>query len=223
MRFFVCGDCGARIHFIANWLGSALTVPLYDVGRTSNYLFEKAHEDWGNKKVYASDLIRIRVRPGVQRLDLHLYLWLTKNVYEMISSFSRNPYDLETYAKVSKFANICYSHDEQIDNSQYDSVISFEDTFDQEKMCQLYIRHNGATPNHSLISVFDKINQVNQPEFDKNHACSVAAMIIKLEKQLGVDEADRLWSVPLIYQTTPSHLLYETIQQLIKIDNYKHN
>jgi hypothetical protein len=66
-----------------------------------------------------------------------------------------------------------------------------------------------------------KNNELNQILIEKNHACNIAAMLFTIETKMNLEEKNRLWSLPEIYNTVNTNELYDYIQSSIKATNYQ--
>lgn len=220
MNLFICADPGARAHTVAAWLQDQCHEPVFEPGIVLEQKFQKAHTDWGNDLVRSHKGIRIRIRPSFAKMATHMWLFLVKNVYTTFPDFSRNHFDIETATKVTESAKYWLQHDQQIDNDLYDIVIRFEDTFDINILTELYVKIHNRPPADTSLAVIDRINHMNDPWLDPNHACSISAMVLKQEHEMGVEESDRFWSMPDLYRDTPQHMLCTTILSNIKHENY---
>lgn len=220
MNLLVTADPGARAHFVATWLNGDLCEPAFDVGSTIRTPFVKQHTDWDNKIAAQFAGKKIRIKTSFQLLDLHLYLFLIKNVYPQNPDLDQNQFGFDVTSKMIESAKDWIYHDRQIDIALYDHVIQFSDTFDTDHMVDLYRWFNGRCPAADYVSMLSSCNQVSQIQLPPNHGCAVAAMILEKEYQLNLPEIDRYWSLLEIYRTTPQDDLYETISHAIFPDNY---
>lgn len=216
----ICADPGARSNFVASWLYGDLTRPVFDVGSTIRTPFVKQHTDWNNKIAAQFAGKKIRIKTSFQLLDLHLYLFLIKNVYPQIPDLDQNQFGFDVTSKMIENAKDWLYHDRQIDIALYDHVMEFSHTFDTNHMVDLYRWFNGHQPAADYVRMLLSCNQVNQIQLPPNHGCAVAAMILEKEYKLNLPEIDRYWSLLEIYRTTPQDDLYETISQAIRADNY---
>ncbi len=205
---------------VAAWLQDHLVQAWFEPGLKIPINFVKAHLDFNNILVSAHNGPKIRIRPTFSKLSTHFYLFLVKNVYTQIPGFSRDPFDLETMTKVTRAANTWFEHDSQCDNSMYDFVLDFSDTFNTTRMIDMYQTLNGKLPTSDQIKILLETNRLNDPLLDKNHACVVSAMILQREHDLGLVEQHRFWSVPEIYKKTDVTDLYNTIYAAIVPENY---
>ena len=214
----ICADHGARAHFVGSWLLGQLRTSHYDVGSNIFCEFTKSHTDWGNETVrsFPGQKIRIRTSENQQELALHLYLFLTKNLHE----FSKNGFDFVTTSKILQTMKNWRWHDSQIDYSCYDTIIDFEDTYCLDFMINLYTHRNNHYPDKIEIENFEKTNELNRIIINPNHSCSIAALVYCKERDLGLKEIDRFWSLENIYQSTDKSCLYQTVNEVIKDCNY---
>jgi hypothetical protein len=162
----------------------------------------------------------IRVRPIIESIDLHTLLFLRKNVYLQIPDFTRDEYSLETFTKLTHFAQEIFERDQKLDYTLYDIVIDFADTFDDNFMIALYKKVVGKDPTSDMIDMLSKTNELNRIPIDKNHACSILKLCLAQEQKLGLKEEHRFWSIVDIYNTTPIDQLYDTVLKLIVPTNY---
>lgn len=222
MNLIICADPGARAHFVGAWLLGQLQASYYDVGINISCNFTKAHNDWNNEIVrsFQGQKIRIRTSENQQALALHSYLFLTKNVYTQLPGFSKNGFDFNTTNKILETLKDWRWHNSQIDYSYYDTIIDFQDTYCSDFMINLYKLYNNRYPDKIEIENFEKTNELNRLMIDPNHSCSIAALIFCKERDLGLKEINRFWSLENIYQTTNKSYLYETVNDLIKDSNY---
>jgi len=220
MNLLVHGDPGARPRFVGAWLSDQLDNAGFDVGTTAWPRFRCFHTLHNRQDLIDFVGPRVRVKFTFDQLSRHLLLFLRKNVHTQLPDFTRDEYSLETFAKLYIFARECLEQEQAVDYSLYDHVIRFEDTFDIEKLKNLYQQVNGDSPGESLIQQAHKNNQLNQIDIDLNHACSIAALVLSTETQLGLLEKNRRWSVTEIYATTQQSDLYNVIKSCIHKENY---
>jgi hypothetical protein len=216
-------DPGARAHFIAGWLYNKLDHAGFDVGLTTYTPFVKIHHLENVDQLINFPGVRLRIKPTFEQLALHLLLFLRKNVQVQIPNFTKNEFNLETFSKVYIFAKERFDHDSNLDYSLYNYVINFEDTFDLEKLIDLYEKINGVPPPQTNIDQAICNNRINQIKLDPNHACSIAAMILETEYNSNLIEKNRYWSIPVMYETIPITELYQTIKSKIIPENYQSN
>jgi len=215
-KILIHADPGARSHFVAEWLQDNLAEAGFDVGATIGpKTFFKIHrlEDPAVIKQFSGT--RIRIRSTYNRLGLQLLLFLRKNVHSLEPNFTKNEYSLETFSKVYIFAKEIFADDLLLDYSLYDHVITFADTLDIDKLVDLYRQVNHRMPSNKHINRAVELNRLNQLELDPNHACAIAAMISETESRLGLLEENRLWSIPVLYNTTPVEDLHRSILESI--------
>ena len=220
MKLLITADPGARAHFVATWLNNDLQKPVFDVGSKIHTPFLKQHTDWDNKIAEKFAGTKIRINTSFQMLDLHLYLFLTKNVYTQIPDLDQNQFGFEITNKMIESAKDWLYHDQQIKTSYYDHVMRFSDTFDTDYMINLYRWFNGHRPAADYVRILSTCNQMNLITVPRNHSCTVAAMILEKERRLNLPEINRYWSLMEIYRTTSPDDLYETISHAIHADNY---
>lgn len=217
----VHADPGARSGFISAWLQDDLAKAEFDVGLSSGTKFTKIHHFNNTDQIKNFSGPRVRVRPDFNKLNLHLLLFLRKNIYLQIPNFTRNEFSLETFSKLYIFAKECFEQDRALDHSLYDHVLFFQDTFDIEKLIQLYRAVNQREPSQLNIDSAVKNNKLNQIDLDPNHACTIVSMVIEIESTLNLQEKNRLWSLPDVYAETDTNNLYTTIKNLITSKNYQ--
>ena len=220
MSLFICGDPGSRLGTVAAWLTDELAYGCFEPGMEFGSNFEKQHTDFGNILVEQNKFKKIRIRPDLKKLHTHLYLFLKKNVQTQILDFTKNEFDLETFAKCTVSAKDWLEHDAQIDYSQYNYILDFHDTFDITAMIDLYRSVNKRHPSNALITNLLETNRLNDVALDKNHACNITAMVMQREMELGIKEEHRFWSVVDIYNNVQQNELYDTIYSHINKENY---
>lgn len=220
MKLFICADPGARLGTIYTWLTNKLAYPCFEPGNEFKLDFAKHHTDFGNRYVTHSNDFKIRIRTCFKKLNMHLYLFLIKNVHTQIEGFSTNQFDLETFTKCTEAAKFWFDHNEQINESKYDYVLDFCDTFNIDTMIDLYIKFNNHKPSDVLIQNLDATNKLNNITLDKNHACNISAMVLQKENELGFKESERFWSAVNIYNSVKQHELYDAIYNSITGKNY---
>jgi NAD-dependent SIR2 family protein deacetylase len=115
----------------------------------------------------------------------------------------------------------CFDNEKFVDYSLYDCSITFNDTFNMDKMINLYHQVNNQYPNETNINRAILHNKINQIELDNAHACSIAAMILETESVMNLKEGNRTWSIPILYNTIPIEDLYTTVKSMIVSNNYQ--
>jgi len=220
-RFLIHADPGARSGFLATWLTDNLKDAGFDVGITARPNFVKIHTLDHVDRIINFPGIKIRIKPSFDKLNLQLLLFLRKNVHKQIPNFTRNEFSLETFSKVYIFAKECFEHDASLNYLHYDHVIDFCDTFNLEKLTELYVKCNNFYPAMYNINYMLKNNAMNQLPIEKNHACNISAMLITTETKMNLKEKNRKWSLPAIYNTVDINDIYDTIRSKIKAENYQ--
>ena len=221
LKLLIHADPGARSGFLAAWLTDNLKDAGFDVGATAHTNFVKIHTLDDVDKLINFPGIKIRIKSSFDKLNLQLLLFLRKNVHVQMPNFTKNEFSLETFSKVYIFAKECFEHDASLNYLHYDHVIDFCDTFNLEKLEELYVKCNGCYPAVDHISCMLKNNELNQILIEKNHACNIAAMLFTVETKMNLEEKNRLWSLPEIYNTVNTNELYDYIQSSIKATNYQ--
>jgi hypothetical protein len=214
---------GARSGFVAAWLNDNLDQAGFDVGDTAKTSFVKIHyvNNGTNDKIKRHQGPKIKIKSSFDLLSLQLLLFLRKNVHTQLPNFTKDEYSLETCSKVYVFAKECIDDEKLVDYSLYDYLISFDDTFDIDKMVNLYYQINNRYPDETHVKLAVTHNKMNQIELDNNHACSIAAMILETEFKMHLKETDRTWSLPILYNTTAITDRYRIIKSLIIPNNYQ--
>lgn len=220
MNLLIHADPGARSGFIAAWLTNRLSTVAFDSGATFSPPYFKIHKLNDANVIRNFAGIKIRVRPNIETIDLHSLLFLRKNVYDRFPNFTRNEYSLETFTKLTHFAQEIFDWDQELDYCLYDIVLDFADTFDTDHMIALYKKVCAIDPTPDMINMLIKTNELNQISIDKNHACSMVKLCLSQEQKLGLKEEHRFWSVVNVYNTTPVDQLYDTVLQSIVPENY---
>jgi hypothetical protein len=219
----VHADPGARSGFISAWLQDNLAEAEFDVGSSSGTKFTKIHGLDYTDQIKNFSGLRVRIRPTFDKLNLHLLLFLRKNVQQQMPNFTKNEFSFEIFSKLYMTAKRWFENDSILDYSLYDHVLSFQDTFDLEKLIQLYktVNHNEASQIHIDHAV--KNNVLNQIDIDPNHACNIVSMILETESILQLQEKNRLWSITDVYAHANPTDLYNTVRDLITSSNYQTN
>ena len=220
-KLLIHADPGARSGFLAAWLTDNLKDAGFDVGVTTHTNFVKIHTLNDVSKIINFSGIKIRIKPSFDKLNLQLLLFLRKNVHVQIPNFTRDEFSLETFSKTYIFSKECFEHDATLNYLHYDHVIDFCDTFNLEKLTELYVKCNNCYPAMDNINHMLKNNAMNQFPIEKNHACNIASMLFTTETKMNLEEKNRLWSLPEIYNTVNINELYDTIQSKIKATNYQ--
>ena len=162
--------------------------------------------------------IKIRIKPNISSIDLHLLLFLKKT--SNLKYFSQQEYSLDTFTKLTANATRWFDQDKIVDYRLYDIVLNFVDTFSNEYMIDLYKKVVGVEPTLDMIDMLVKTNELNNIPIDKNHACSMVKLCLAQEQKLGLKEEHRFWSIIDVYNSTPIDQLYDTVLELITPDNY---
>lgn len=213
-------DPGARSGFVAAWLTNRLSKLAFDSGANLRPPFRKIHKLDNVADIVNFTGIKIRVRPSITTIDLHSMLFLRKNVYLQIPNFTRDEYSLETFTKLTHFAQEIFEWDKELDYSVYDIVLDFADTFDNNRMIALYRKVCGIDPTNEMIDMLIKTNEINNISIDQNHACSILKLCLTQEQKLGLKEEHRFWSIVDIYNSTAVDQLYNTVLESIVPANY---
>jgi hypothetical protein len=220
-KLIIHADGGARSGFVAAWLHDNLTHAGFHVGDTAKTSFLKIHIPDNNETIKNLPGTKIRIKTTFDLLNLQLLLFLRKNVHTKYADFTRDEYSLESFSKVYVYAKQFLELEKQVDYSLYDHIILFDDTFNMDKLIDLYYQYNNRYPKDDHINLAMQHNTMNQISIDTNHACNIAAMILETESKLGLLEENRCWSLPVLYNTTKKENLYETIKSMIVLTNYR--
>jgi hypothetical protein len=220
-KILVHGDPGARSRFVSAWLLDQLDGAGFDVGNTAHPEARCLHTLNSITDITGFNGPKVRVKFSFAQLSLSLYLFLRKNVYAQFPDFTRNEYSLETYSKVYGLAKECLEQEQQINYGLYDASITFAETFDLDRLIELYVKINQKSPSDQLIKQATQNNQINQIDIDPNSACSLAALVLETETNLGVKEQQRLWSILEIYKTTATSNLYTAVKAQLTGNNYR--
>lgn len=231
MDLLIHADPGARSGFVASWLSNCLTELAFDSGATLKPTFVKVHKidqsvpNNPYKLISTVEYVasyagtKIRIRPRIQTIGLHCLLFMRKNI-NVLPKFMVDEYSFETYSSLATFSKDIIERDLALDNSLYDVVLDFADTFDNQYMINLYKNIVGTTPTPNMIDMLTKTNKLNTINIDKNNACSILKLCLTREQELGLKEIDRFWSIVDIYKSTPIDKLYDTVFQSIVPENY---
>ena len=220
MNLLIHADPGARSGCVAAWLQNTLTATAFDAGIENKPRYYKIHRLTDKTKIKNFSGIKIRVRPTVEKLDLHVLLFLRKNVQVQDPSFTKDEYNLETFAKLWNFSKEIFQWDGELDYSLYDYVLNFESTFDIECMTSLYQQIKQQTPDATQIQILEKNNKLNDLVVDKNHCASLTKLILVQEALANLKEENRVWSIIDVFNTTPVDQRWDTISRLMTPDNY---
>jgi len=220
MNLLIHADPGARAHFLAAWLTNKLTRVSFNSGQTLFPVFTKIHRLERPSDVSEFDGVRIRIRPTLPSIDLLCLLFLRKNVHSLMPEFTRDEYSIETFTKLTHFAQEILQWDQALDYSVYDYVIDFPQTFDNEFMTEFYATVTGHKPIDWHVDVMRLNNLENQIHMDPNHACSILKLILTKEHHMGLKEEHRFWSIVNIYNNTATADLYDTVNKAIVPENY---
>lgn len=219
-KLLIHADPGARSGFVAAWLTNCLTRLEFDSGASLRPSFCKIHKLDNANDIKNFTGTKIRVRPGVETIDLHSLLFLRKNIYEQIPEFTRDEYSLETFTKLTHFSQEIFEWDQELDYNLYDIVMDFADTFNNDFMIALYKNLTGTDPTSIMINMLIKTNELNRIPIDKNHVCSILKLCLAQEQKLGLNEEHRFWSIVDVYNTTQIDQMYDTVLKLIVPTNY---
>lgn len=219
-NLLIHADPGARSGFIAAWLTNCLSRLEFDSGLTLKPPYTKIHKLDNVSDIKSHPGLKIRVKPRIETIDLHSLLFLRKNVYVQIPTFTHDEYSLETFTKLAHFSQEIFEWDQELDYSLYDIVLDFADTFDNKYMIRLYEKVVGVAPTDEMVSMLISTNNLNNISIDKNHACSILKLCLTKEKQLGLKEEHRFWSIVDVYNSIPTDQLYDKVEQSIVPENY---
>ena len=220
-KLLIHADPGARSGFVAAWLNDDLAHAGFDVGVTSKTSFFKIHTLDNHERIKSFQGTKIRIKSTFTLLNLHLLLFLRKNVHVQLPDFTKDEYSLETFSKVYIFAKECFDKEKFVDYSLYDYSITFNDTFNLDKMINLYHQVNNQYPNETNINRAILHNKINQIELNNAHACSIAALILETEITLRLLESQRQWSIVEIYKNISLTELYTEVRRQICPANYQ--
>lgn len=220
MNLLIHADPGARSGFLAAWLTGKLTELQFDAGRAIKPKFTKIHYLDNTDQLLKFNGTKIRIRPTFNKLDLHILLFLRKNVYEQIPDFTRDEYSLDTFTKLAVFAEEIFDWNSQLNYDYYTHVINFEDTFDIKRMIDLYIELNNTSPSQIEIDMLHRTTELNSIVIDRNHASSIVKLTMEKEAQLALNQQHRFWSIVDLYNTVPISDLYNAVDRAITPDNY---
>jgi|TARA_B110000503_G_C6962451_1_gene335701 hypothetical protein len=220
LSLLIHADPGARSGFLAAWLTQVLNRLAFDSGSDLNPNFYKIHTLDNIQRIINFKGIKIRIRPTLTMIDLHCLLFLRKNVHTLIPDFTRDEFCLDTFAKLTYFTKELFENDSELDYSVYDYIINFEDTFDTQCMINLFQQINNKLPTAAEIDMLMQTNQLNSIKIEKNHSTSILKLCIEREQQLSLKESERFWSIVDVYNTVDCELLYDTVLDKIKTENY---
>jgi hypothetical protein len=220
MKLLIHADPGARGGFVAAWLQNKLTATAFDAGFVNSPKFYKIHHLSDALEIKNFTGCKIRIRPTFEKLDLHVMLFLRKNVQIQQPDFIKDEYDLKTFAKLWNFSKEIFQWDSELDYGLYDYVLNFESTFDNDYMISLYEQVNQSMPSINQIEILKANNRLNNIAIDQNHCASLIKVIFLKEKALNLKEENRFWSIVDVFNTVPVSKRWETIHSLIMHENY---
>jgi hypothetical protein len=212
---------GARSGFLAAFLTDTLTRVSFDAGFELRPSYFKIHKLANIDDIKLFDGIKIRIKPNLEYIDLLTLLFLRKNVYKIYPDFTRDEYSLETFSKLTRFSNAILQDDLELDYGVYDYVIDFKDTFDTDRMKEIYTKVTGKVADISMIEILEKTNIGNNISIDKNHSCSIVKLVLTQEDKLQLKEEHRKWSIVDIYKNIATDQRYDTVLKSIVANNYK--
>jgi hypothetical protein len=85
----------------------------------------------------------------------------------------------------------------------------------------LYKKIHNRLPTDQQIEILEKNIKLNLLDIDLNHSASIVNLIRHKEQYLNLKEENRQWSIVDVYQNTDTKNLYQTVDPLIKKENYK--
>jgi hypothetical protein len=141
-------------------------------------------------------------------------------VHVQLPDFTRDEFCLDTFTKLTHFAQELFENDAQLNYSVYDYIINFEDTFDTQCMIDLFQQINNKSPTAAEIDMLLQTNQLNSITIEKNHSTSILKLCLEKEEQLSLKESERFWSIVDVYNTVDCELLYDVVSDKIKTENY---
>lgn len=208
---------------LAAWLQTNLPGRHFDVGVFPNGVanYTKIHELTDLDQLKKFKGIRIRIRQDRKKLATALYLFLVKNVYNMIPTFSRNQTDLETFTKVYSCQRQWFIDDGNLDYQLYDYVVDFSALYDQEFMIRLYQTINNQAPSDWLVRQLIENNYQNDPKLDAYHSCHIAAKVLNVEHALNLNEQDRNWSIVDLYSNFDLESRSTMLESFLTPKNYR--
>jgi len=213
-------DPGARSGAVGAWILNTLSGNSFDVGLQDGVNFHKIHHLNDSNELTIFDGIKIRIQPTYTMIDLHSLLFLRKNVYNQIPTFTKNEYSLETFTKLWEFAKEIFNQNDSLNNEFYNHIITFDDTFNITAMLNLYRNIHHEDPTSEQINALVKTNKLSTIHINKNHSSSILKLCLNMERDLSLKESERFWSIVDVYNTTPESELYDTVLEKIKPKNY---
>lgn len=220
VSLLIHADPGARSGYVAAWLQNRLTASAFDAGVMNKPVYYKIHRLDTVTKVKHFPGIKIRIRPTLEKLDVHTLLFLRKNVHTQYPNFTKDEYSLETFAKLWNFSKEIFQWDSELDYNLYDYVLNFESTFDTDYMVGVYKYVNHVTPSFDQMKILLANNGLNNISIDKNHCASLVKLITSKEKKYNFKEKNRFWSIVDVFNTVPVSERWETVNNLIIPSNY---
>jgi hypothetical protein len=229
-KLLIQGAPGVRIGFVNALLRDKLTNSCFDVGAEINpglYMIDEKLHDYNQDYIMNFSGKSIGIKMSLNLLERHLYLFQAKNIKiiapELVSLHYTHRLLID---KLYYSAKTWYNQQCSNDYSIFDHVITFEDTFNIDKMFELYFVFNKKTINQSLKHAAITTNQCNLVTIPKNHSCRIAAAIFNFELENNLAEHQRLWSFNSVGKFTDEGIcldpenLYQNISQHLTLEYY---
>lgn len=174
---YVLGESGSCTGFVGNWMIGNLTTAHYDVGKNLNGRFAKGHPSYNHTWPDLSEYsYKVAIITDTLKLDTLLYLFADKNT-------GMDMFNVSTIIKLRSIGTEYLSAAEKVNTEDFDDSILFSDTFNRNKMIELYCNYNNRMPSDIELLALDKTNELNDILLDKDHPIArVVNAII-----LGVD------------------------------------
>lgn len=216
-------DPGTRGGMLAAWLQGNLRGSKFDVGEYFNNQinYHKIHDLEDVGLIQNFNGIRIRIKQDRVKLELSMYFYLVKNVYQLLPEFSKDQFDLDTWSKMFTSHSQWLKNDNALDYSLYNYVVNFSDLYNTNYMVDLYKEINQASPNDDLVNELVNNNKLNNPILEPYHSCTLAALVLNEEFNQGLHEQDRLWSIVDVYNTYPATERHRVLNNMLAPTNYK--
>jgi len=229
-KLLIQGPPGVRIGFVNALLSDRLTDGLFDVGdeiKAGLYQVDEKLHDYDQQHIVNFSGRSIGIKMSMNLLELHLYLFQAKN-FKLIAPELTSLHHTHRLLidKLYYSAKSWYNQQCSNDYSIFDHVITFSDTFEIDKMFELYFAFNKKPIDEKLKQAVVTTNQRNLVACPQNHSCRIAAAILNFEIENNLKEQQRLWSLNTVGNFTDEGVcldpenLYQNVSQHLKLQYY---
>lgn len=213
-NLLVLAEPGARAGFVGNWLMGTLKESHYDVGIELGHThFLKKHYNGANQDEFTGIIdgyYSIAVISDFDKLDLLLKLYYDK----CISDNSTTDIN-EVLVGLLSAAERYIANARKLDRAMFDDTIKFSDTFNQERLNEIYYKFNKSYPTKAQIKIAEETNRINTIDLDDNHPCSVIKELLTYDAYIYPRvRRFNAWE----YCDSASHLA--EIREMLNVQNY---